>query len=83
MAVDTRSKRFSLMELDHPWSMNIPEPSGDFDQGDKQQLLHGYSGILWQEAVIIIGPISISISLSKPKISMNLRKPNISMELKT
>lgn len=52
MAVDTPSKRFSLLEMDFPFSMNLPVPSGSFDQGDRQQLLHGYSGILWESPAV-------------------------------
>lgn len=47
--VDTPRKRFSIMEMDSPFSINIPIPDGSFDQRDRQQLLDGYAGILWAE----------------------------------
>jgi len=47
MSIDTRNKRLSIMNLGQPWRTTLPIPSGSFSQGDRQQLLYGYSGILW------------------------------------
>jgi hypothetical protein len=46
MAVDTKDKRFSMLNLDGP-DLLLPDPNGSFNQGNRQQLLDKYSGILW------------------------------------
>ena len=50
MAIDTNDKKLALMEWDMPWEPGLPlDETAGFDQGDKQQLLLGYPGILWAE----------------------------------
>ena len=40
MAIDTRNKRDSFLDM-------LPIPDGTVDQGDRQQFLGSYPGILW------------------------------------
>lgn len=45
MALDTRVKRLSMMN--YVSKGLLPDPTGSFDQGDRQTLLNMYSGILF------------------------------------
>lgn len=47
MALDTRVKRLSMMN--YVSRSLLPDPTGSFDQGDRQTLLDRYSGILFQD----------------------------------
>ena len=48
MAIDTNDEKLALMEWCLPWEPGLPlDEAAGFDQGDKQQLLLGYPGILW------------------------------------
>jgi hypothetical protein len=49
VALDTRVKRLSMLNYIVPQSL-LPDPSGSFDQGDRQTLLDKYSGILFAGA---------------------------------
>ena len=57
MAIDTNDEKLALMEWDQVWEPGLPldEASG-FDQGDRQQLLWGYPGVLWLAAATIDYP---------------------------
>lgn len=48
MAVDTAEKRLSILNWDW-YETGLPSPDGAFDQGDRQTILNGYSGLLWPE----------------------------------
>ena len=50
MAIDTDNKKYSLIYSHMPWSIK-PITAIAFTQGDKQQLLFEYPGILWGVAV--------------------------------
>ena len=45
MAIDTKTKRLSIMNLGCPWRGLLPEPDGTIDQADRQQFLYLYGGI--------------------------------------
>ncbi len=46
MAIDTKSKRFSMMNMGSPAVVQpMPDPDGTIDQGDRQHFLGLYSGI--------------------------------------
>ncbi len=47
MAVDSLSKRFSMLDFGANCEWAIPIPDGAFNQGDRQHFLWGYSGINW------------------------------------
>jgi len=49
MAIDTRQKRRSIVNMRCPWRRTLPAGDGTIDQGDRQQVLGYYSGILWSE----------------------------------
>ena len=47
MPIDTTNEKLALLELEDYHEPGIPLSPGVFDQGDQQQLLWGYPGILW------------------------------------
>lgn len=47
MAIDTTNKKIAAMELDALLEPGMPISPGSIDQGDKQQFLWGYPGVLW------------------------------------
>lgn len=58
--IDTTDQKLALMEWCQVWEPALPiEESDPFDQGDKQQMLWGYPGILWQEAAAAAASIYI------------------------
>ena len=79
MAIDTREKRFSMMTLGDIWQPSVPIPSGAFDQGDRQSLLHGYAGILWESISKATGLLCIAISAIVPGISISSTAPEIAL----
>lgn len=46
MAIDTKNKKLSVMEMEDIWEPSIPI-SSPLTQADFQQLIWGYAGILW------------------------------------
>ncbi len=47
MAIDTDNKKLALLEWDNIWEPGLPISPGSLGADDKQQLIHGYPGILW------------------------------------
>lgn len=68
MALDTRSKRFSMMNISQSWEVNLPNPSGSFDQGDRQQILHGYSGIGWGAGIEHFEEYPLTFNIEQSKL---------------
>jgi len=58
MAIDTRQKRFSIITLGRTTQPIVLTPDGTIDQADRQSLLWGYSGILW-DSPIVVDPVDI------------------------
>ncbi len=52
MAIDTDNKKLTVMEWGIPWEPGLPLSPGTLGYDDKQQLLWGYSGILWSIATV-------------------------------
>ena len=52
MAVDTRNKRFSMMEFDSPISEMMPNPDGTITNLDRQMFLGKYLGIAFNNPTI-------------------------------
>ena len=46
MAVDTRNKRSSAINVASPWRGMLPAPDGAIDQADRQHVGFNYAGIL-------------------------------------
>lgn len=46
MAIDTKTKRFSILNMGTPSTDLLPEPSGGFDAADRAHLLDLFSGAL-------------------------------------
>ena len=69
MAVDTREKRFSMMNYDGIHSTSLFEADGTVDQDDRQHLLDMYSGILFDNPagatnrLLLIHPPNIGCEL--------------------
>ena len=53
MAVDTRQKRFSIITLGRTIQPVILTPDGTIGQSDRQSLIWGYSGILWDSPSVV------------------------------
>lgn len=53
MAVDTKEKRLSMLNVGLPWWTTLPEADGAIDADDRLHLLGLYSGIA---AVMVTGP---------------------------
>ncbi len=51
MAITTINEKLSVMEWCSVWEPGIPLSPGAFGQDDKQQLIWGYSGVLWSGLV--------------------------------
>jgi len=55
MPITTRDDRFSLINLGIASGRVLPNPEVTaFDQGDRQQLLYNYRGILWGTPIVIV-----------------------------
>ena len=50
MAIDSTAKKLSLMSMSQVWQSALPISSDGLDQADKQHLLWGYAGVLWEAA---------------------------------
>jgi len=48
MAIDTTNERYAAITYQQLWNTPIPIPSGTVTDGDKQQLLAEYPGIIWE-----------------------------------
>jgi hypothetical protein len=46
MAIDTRDKRSSAIDVSLPWRNKLPLPDSTVDQSDRQHAMFYYSGIL-------------------------------------
>ena len=65
MAIDTNDKKLAVMQMGMPFAPAIAlNETSPFSQGDKQQLLWGYPGILWGELVQGFGVLIDSITLT-------------------
>ena len=54
MAVTTDDEKLAVMVLNNPLAPNVVlNETAPFSQGDKQQLLWGYPGVLWQPPVAV------------------------------
>lgn len=52
MAIDSKAKRFSILNMmGAPFHYTLPVADSSFDQADRQHFLHLYSGILIGAAV--------------------------------
>lgn len=58
MAVDTKAKRFSMLNFGSISTDLLPAPDGTIDQADRQHLLDLYGGILAAGAAVL-GPYCV------------------------
>lgn len=59
MAVDTRNKRSSAINIASPWRSMLPLPDGTIDQADRQHAALHYSGIL---AGLVFPAVALNIT---------------------
>lgn len=60
MAIDTINKKLAVMEFGDVWEPGLPLSPGTLEQDDKQQLLLGYPGILWQIVEFLVSSLDIN-----------------------
>lgn len=79
MAIDTREKRFSMMDFGDGNIGVLHEPDGSVDLDDRQHLLGCYSGIAFAELGILdlCGPL-FSALLDSDRVSMMLNADRLS-----
>lgn len=53
MAIDTRNKRSSAINILMPWRAQLPAPDGTISQGDRQQVAFCYAGILAAAPLVV------------------------------
>ncbi len=64
MSIDTDDEKLAVMQWNMPFAPAIVlNETSPFSQGDKQQLLWGYPGILWGELIMGFGVLIDSITL--------------------
>ncbi len=61
MAVDSASKRLSILNMTTAWRGSLPLPDGTIDGGDRQHLLNAYSGIAFAAPPAAGGTIMFTI----------------------
>ena len=65
MAIDTNDKKLALMQWNMPFApATVLNETSPFSQGDQQQLLWGYPGILWGQLLQGFGVLIDSITLT-------------------
>ena len=65
MVIDTNDKKLAVMQWNIPFAPAVVlSETSPFSQGDKQQLLWGYPGILWGELMQGFGVLVDSITLT-------------------
>ncbi len=81
MAIDTDNKKLAIMEWGNYWEPGLPLlPGAIFDQGEKQQLLWGYPGILWTEGAILLAVCQI-IDIVELDTTENIIKLNTTLNI--
>ena len=68
MAIDTRLKRSSAINVGSPWRSILPAPDGVVDQADRQATALHYSGILAAGAVAFVETPGGGVPSIKPEI---------------
>lgn len=65
MAIDTKTKKLSVLNAGNPWPGPLFEPDGTIETGDKQHVLNLYSGITVESVRVIdfIRPVNESLKL--------------------
>lgn len=66
MAIDTKTKKLSMMEWCQVWEPGLPLSPGTLGTDDQQQLLWGYPGIAWGappevEEGVVRGPFLVNV----------------------
>ena len=77
MAIDTHNERLALIEYGDVFQPGIPVSSDGIGQDDKQQLLWGYPGILWEVIVAAVGLVTVTFTSKKPDITFVSKQPTI------
>ena len=79
MAFDSAAKRWSFMHITMPFYISTPIPDGAVDQGDRQEFIHVYRGILL--AGLPIAPFEIEFDISVPGFGFSVKRPAVSIDV--
>jgi len=77
MAIDTINEKLALIEYGDVFQPGIPISNDGIGQDDKQQLLWGYPGILWEVIVTAVGLVTITFTSKKPDIILGSKQPTM------
>ena len=69
MAIDTTNEKLAIMECGQVWEPGLPLSPGTLGQDDRQQLLWGFPGVLWQA----VGAAASSVFRSTVFVSRVIR----------
>jgi hypothetical protein len=75
MAVDTRNKRASAINLMLPWRGQLPAPDGSIDISDRAQLVYLYAGIDAEEIEVPAGRVTVTFSARRPRATFTAKTP--------
>ena len=81
MAMDTDAKKWSAMHTTVPFYISTPLPAGAIDQGDKQELMHVYRGILAQAP--LGAPFGIAFNVFVPGVGFAVKIPSVEIDVTT
>jgi len=89
MAFDSAAKRWSFMHITTPFYICTPIPDGAIDQGDRQEFMHVYRGLLFPapaEAPFEIGfnifVPGFGFSVSRPSVAVDVTRPEVNLAVK-
>lgn len=79
MAMDSAAKRWSFMHTTMPFYISTPLPDGAVDQGDRQEFMHVYRGILMQAPPG--APFEIEFNVTVPGFGFSVKRPSVSIDV--
>jgi len=89
MAFDSAAKRWSFMHITVPFYISTPIPDGAIDQGDRQEFMHVYRGLLFpapSEAPFEIGfnvfVPGFGFTVVRPEVDVDVTRPAVSLVVK-
>ena len=80
MAMDSAAKRWSFMHTTMPFYKSTPLPDGAVDQGDRQEFMHVYRGILMQAP--LGAPFGIEFDVTVPGFEFSVKRPLVEVEVR-
>lgn len=77
MAIDTRSKRASAVQVIAPWQLAPVLPDGTIGQLDRQHCVWVYSGIL--ATVVVVVPIALTLNPRSESLTLSARSETLTL----